>query len=88
MSPEQAVEALQMGSWRLRGHTCPQIEALVAQIEGAWRLTFGKDLKLFAGTRKVGQRGWLPPLPWLAAWGGPAWRLCVMPGPTTSGAPG
>lgn len=39
--------ALQMGSWRLRSLVCPQIEALVAQVEGSWRSILGNDLGLY-----------------------------------------
>ncbi len=37
MTPDAALAALSMGSWRLKGLVCPQIEALVAQVENAWR---------------------------------------------------
>lgn len=47
LDQEGALDALRMGTWRLRGHTCSQIEALVAQIEGAWRTVFGSDFRLY-----------------------------------------
>jgi phycocyanobilin:ferredoxin oxidoreductase len=37
-----------MGSWRLRPKVNPVIEALVAQIEGSWRVVLDSDLKLYA----------------------------------------
>lgn len=46
-----------MGTWRLRSRVCPQIAALVAQIEGAWRSALGADLALYP-MLKVGSRGW------------------------------
>ncbi|KAG7668407.1 hypothetical protein Ndes2526B_g00872 [Nannochloris sp. 'desiccata'] len=47
-SAEEATLALSMGSWRLRPKVTPVIEALVAQIEGCWRVVLDSDLKLYA----------------------------------------
>ena len=46
-SPEEAAMSLRMGSWRLKGRVHPQLEALVAQVEAAWRGSFHGDFKLF-----------------------------------------
>ena len=46
-SAEEAALALSMGSWRLRPKVNPIIEALVAQIEGSWRVILDSDLKLY-----------------------------------------
>jgi phycocyanobilin:ferredoxin oxidoreductase len=46
VSAEAASSALQMGSWRLRPLLYPPIQALAAQVEGAWR-TLLPDLVLY-----------------------------------------
>jgi phycocyanobilin:ferredoxin oxidoreductase len=48
LSAEEAALALSMGSWRLRPKVTPVIEALVAQIEGSWRVVLDSDLKLYS----------------------------------------
>ena len=48
MSAEEASAALAMGTWRLRPRVSPVLEALVSQIESAWRVILGSDLGLDA----------------------------------------
>jgi hypothetical protein len=42
-----ALAGIEMGTWRLRGLVCPQIQALVAQIELCWRSILGDDMRLY-----------------------------------------
>lgn len=47
LSPAEASAMLGMGTWRVRPRADPIIQALVAQIEGAWRVILGDDLGLY-----------------------------------------
>jgi hypothetical protein len=42
----QLPEVFKMGSWRLREVVCPEIAALVAQVENCWRELLKEDLSL------------------------------------------
>lgn len=44
---QSIAQILRMGTWRLRGLVSPAIEALVSQIENAWRAALGDDLALY-----------------------------------------
>ena len=42
-----SVEAIGLGSWRLRGSMSKPFEALAAVIEGTWRQAFDQELSLY-----------------------------------------
>ncbi|KAK9907725.1 hypothetical protein WJX75_008795 [Coccomyxa subellipsoidea] len=46
-SGQEAIQELGLGTWRLRGRVGGPFEALAAQIEGAWRHYFTRELCLF-----------------------------------------
>ena len=43
----ESVEAIGLGSWKLRGSMCKPFEALTAVIEGTWRQAFDQQLSLY-----------------------------------------
>lgn len=53
LTPLEAIEALGMGSWRLKGLMDPPFEALEAQIEGMWREVLQGDLSLYPMPREL-----------------------------------
>ncbi len=46
-SSQEAIQELGLGTWRLRGRVGGPFEALAAQIEGAWRQYFSRELCLY-----------------------------------------
>ncbi|CAL8462694.1 g2227 [Coccomyxa elongata] len=46
-SSQEAISTLGLGTWRLRGRVGGPFEALAAQIEGAWRQYFPRELRLY-----------------------------------------
>lgn len=47
LSSQEAIDQLQMGTWRLKGLMDPPFEALESQIEGMWRELLRDELSLF-----------------------------------------
>ena len=45
-SMQEAISAIGLGTWRLRGRMGEPFEVLAAQLEGAWRHYFTMELKL------------------------------------------
>lgn len=43
MSWAEAVSLMGARGWRLSGKLCPEVEELVAQVEGCWRGTLPED---------------------------------------------